>query len=31
MNISQEIVQIDFSLKPEGTDFQKVCGESYKK
>ena len=21
--------QIDFSLKPEGTDFQKVCGESY--
>lgn len=23
--------QIDFSLKPEGTDFQKVCGESYKK
>ena len=31
MNISGNRPQIDFSLKPEGTDFQKVCGESYKK
>ena len=31
MNISRNRPQIDFSLKPEGTDFQKVCGESYKK